>query len=136
MYEGRETVFVPLGWQPRWFILDSGVLSYYLAPTEVHLGSRGSLKVASCDVIGEYCINVHLSTLVEGLFTCKDVIFLYCTVHPTDHQRMDIIMPGGRHIYLRAASTAERQQWLLALGVAKQEENVLDSGMGLRDCDR
>ena len=37
-------------------------------------------------------------------------------------------MPGGRHIYLRAASTAERQQWLLALGVAKQEENVLDSG--------
>lgn len=38
-------------------------------------------------------------------------------------------MPGGRHIYLRAASTAERQQWLLALGVAKQEENVLDSGM-------
>ena len=42
---------------------------------------------------------------------------------------MDIIMPGGRHIYLRAASTAERQQWLLALGVAKQEENVLDSGM-------
>lgn len=41
---------------------------------------------------------------------------------------MDIIMPGGRHIYLRAASTAERQQWLLALGVAKQEENVIDSG--------
>ena len=37
-------------------------------------------------------------------------------------------MPGGRHIYLRAASTAERQQWLLALGVAKQEENVIDSG--------
>ena len=37
-------------------------------------------------------------------------------------------MPGGRHIYLRAASTAERQQWLLALGVAKQEENVMDSG--------
>ena len=43
-----------LGWQPRWFILDSGVLSYYLAPTEVHLGSRGSLKVASCDIIGTY----------------------------------------------------------------------------------
>ena len=45
--------FVPSGWQPRWFILDSGVLSYYLAPTEVHLGSRGSLKVASCDMIGK-----------------------------------------------------------------------------------
>jgi len=33
---------------------------------------------------------------------------------------MDIVMPGGRHIYLRAASMTERQQWLLALGVAKQ----------------
>lgn len=56
------------------------------------------------------------------------LFFSFHTVHPTDHQRMDIIMPGGRHIYLRAASTAERQQWLLALGVAKQEENVIDSG--------
>lgn len=45
-------------------------------------------------------------------------------------------MPGGRHIYLRAASTAERQQWLLALGVAKQEENVLDSGMYKRESQR
>ena len=33
---------------------------------------------------------------------------------------MDMVMPGGRHIYLRAASMTERQQWLLALGVAKQ----------------
>ena len=46
--------------------------------------------------------------------------FLFQIVHPSDHQRMDIVMPGGRHIYLRAASTAERQQWLIALGSTKQ----------------
>ena len=45
---------------------------------------------------------------------------LFQIVHPSDHQRMDIVMPGGRHIYLRAASTAERQQWLIALGSTKQ----------------
>lgn len=42
---------------------------------------------------------------------------------------MDMVMPGGRHIYLRAASMTERQQWLLALGVAKQGRLDLDSGM-------
>lgn len=51
-------------------------------------------------------------------------------VHPSDHQRMDMVMPGGRHIYLRAASMTERQQWLLALGVAKQGGlDMTDSGM-------
>lgn len=87
------------GWQPRWFVLDGGCLSYFLSPNEVHLGSRGSLKVSSCDIL----------------------------VHSTDHQRMDMVMPGGRHIYLRAASMFERQQWLLALGVAKQGVSEPDS---------
>ena len=41
-----------IGWQPRWFILDSGILSYYLGPSEVNQGCRGSLKVASCDITG------------------------------------------------------------------------------------
>ena len=40
------------GWQSRWFILDNGVLSYYLSPEEVTQGSRGSVKVASCNIIG------------------------------------------------------------------------------------
>lgn len=41
-----------------------------------------------------------------------------------------MVMPGGRHIYLRAASMTERQQWLLALGVAKQGGlDLTDSGI-------
>lgn len=43
---------------------------------------------------------------------------------------MDMVMPGGRHIYLRAASMSERQQWLLALGVAKQG-GVLPEATGM-----
>lgn len=31
-------------------------------------------------------------------------------------------MPGGRHIYLKASSTVERQQWVVALGTSKQDE--------------
>lgn len=60
-------------------------------------------------------------------------IIIFCSpipiVHPSDHQRMDIVMPGGRHIYLRAASTAERQQWLIALGSTKQGEPSLEPSM-------
>lgn len=42
-----------LGWQQRWFVLESGILAYYLAPSEVNQGCRGSLKVASCDIVGK-----------------------------------------------------------------------------------
>lgn len=42
-----------LGWQPRWFVLEGGSLAYFLSPNEVHLGSRGSLKVSSCDILGK-----------------------------------------------------------------------------------
>lgn len=33
------------GWQPRWFILDSGILSYYLGPSEVNQGCRDRKSV-------------------------------------------------------------------------------------------
>ena len=65
--------------------------------------------MSSCDILGKQSLRMWLR--VTGVFYL---------VHPTDHQRLDMVMPGGRHIYLRAASMSERQQWLLALGVAKQ----------------
>ena len=34
-------------------MLDAGILAYYLAPSDVNQGCRGSLKVASCDIHGE-----------------------------------------------------------------------------------
>eukprot|EP00794_Sanderia_malayensis_P017395 gene17395-19137_t len=79
------------GWQPRWFILDYGVLAYYRSQDEVHLGSRGSVKLSCCEIY----------------------------VHPTDPVRLDLKIPPENHIYLRASTPLERQQWLVALGTAK-----------------
>jgi len=79
------------GWQPRWFVLDYGVLAYYRSQEEVHLGSRGSIKLSCCEIL----------------------------VHPTDPVRLDLKIPPESHMYLRAASSAERQQWLVALGTSK-----------------
>lgn len=41
------------------------------------------------------------------------------SVNPVDSTRMDLVIPGEQHIYLRAATSQERQQWLVALGSAK-----------------
>lgn len=32
---------------------------------------------------------------------------------------MDLVIPGEQHMYLKAATPQERQQWLVALGTAK-----------------
>jgi len=42
-----------LGWQSRWFVLDGGVLSYYLSAEDVRMGCRGSVRMASCALRGE-----------------------------------------------------------------------------------
>jgi pleckstrin family protein A (phosphoinositide binding specific) protein 8 len=47
---------------------------------------------------------------------------------------MDLVIPGEQHIYLRAATSQERQQWLVALGSAKAcvtTRNRKDSGGAL-----
>ena len=41
-----------VGWQPRWFVLEVGVLAYYKSQEEVGLGSRGSVKMACCEISG------------------------------------------------------------------------------------
>lgn len=53
------------------------------------------------------------------------------SVNPVDSTRMDLVIPGEQHIYLRAATSQERQQWLVALGSAKAcvtTRNRKDSG--------
>ncbi|KAL5005665.1 hypothetical protein ScPMuIL_016823 [Solemya velum] len=79
------------GWQARWFVLDNGVLSYYKSQGDVNNGCKGSLKMSACDIV----------------------------VHPHDLTRLDLIIPGEQHYYVKAASAQERQQWLVALGTAK-----------------
>lgn len=79
------------GWQPRWFILDKGILTYYKSQDEVNQGCKGSVKVSACEIV----------------------------VHPTDNRRLDLVIPSEQHFYLRAATPPERQQWLVALGSSK-----------------
>ncbi|XP_053327411.1 pleckstrin homology domain-containing family A member 3 [Spea bombifrons] len=79
------------GWQPRWFVLDNGILSYYDSQDDVCKGSKGSIKMAVCEI----------------------------KVHSTDNTRMELIIPGEQHFYLKAVSAAERQRWLVALGSSK-----------------
>lgn len=79
------------GWQPRWFVLSNDILSYYKSQEEMVNGCKGSIKMAVCDI----------------------------RVHHTDQCRLDLIIPGEQHFYVRAATSQERQQWLVALGSAK-----------------
>ncbi|XP_067243329.1 pleckstrin homology domain-containing family A member 3 isoform X2 [Chanodichthys erythropterus] len=43
----------------------------------------------------------------------------YMTVHPTDSTRLELIIPGEQHFYVKAVNAAERQKWLVALGSSK-----------------
>ncbi|XP_059471186.1 RNA-binding protein 5-like [Neocloeon triangulifer] len=80
------------GWQTRWFVLaDDGTLSYYNTKEEMGQGCKGSMKVSACEII----------------------------VHPVDCSRMDIVIPGEQHMYLKAPSPSDRQRWLVALGSCK-----------------
>ncbi|KAK3577185.1 hypothetical protein CHS0354_037525 [Potamilus streckersoni] len=79
------------GWQPRWFVLDGGILSYYNSEQDVNNGCKGSLRMAVCDI----------------------------RVHQTDNTRLDLIIPGEQHFYVKTATPHERQQWLIELGSAK-----------------
>ncbi|XP_070697499.1 pleckstrin homology domain-containing family A member 3 [Pempheris klunzingeri] len=85
------------GWQPRWFVLENGVISYYDSEDDVGKGSKGSIKMSVCDI----------------------------KVHPTDPTRLELIIPGEQHFYVRAVNAAERQRWLVALGSSKA--GTLDS---------
>ncbi|XP_064408369.1 pleckstrin homology domain-containing family A member 3 isoform X5 [Latimeria chalumnae] len=79
------------GWQPRYFVLDNNVLSYYDSQEDVGKGSKGSLKMGVCEI----------------------------KVHSTDLTRIDLVIPGEQWFYLKAVNAAERQKWLVALGSAK-----------------
>ncbi|XP_063808218.1 pleckstrin homology domain-containing family A member 3-like isoform X2 [Pseudophryne corroboree] len=79
------------GWQPRYFVLDRGILSYYDSPDNVGKTSKGSIKMAVCEI----------------------------RVHQTDSCRMDLLIPREQCYYLCAENAADRQRWLVALGSAK-----------------
>ncbi|XP_015709195.1 pleckstrin homology domain-containing family A member 8 isoform X2 [Coturnix japonica] len=80
-----------VGWQPRWFLLCGGILSYYDSQEDAWKGCKGSIQMAVCEI----------------------------QVHPADNTRMDLIIPGEQHFYMKARNAVERQKWLVALGTAK-----------------
>lgn len=41
------------------------------------------------------------------------------SVHPKDPTRLELIIPGEQHFYVKAVNAAERQRWLVALGSSK-----------------
>ncbi|XP_066571763.1 pleckstrin homology domain-containing family A member 8 [Amia ocellicauda] len=79
------------GWQPRWFVLEGGTLSYYDSQEDAWKGCKGSIKISVCEI----------------------------QVHSSDITRMDLIIPGEQYFYLKSINAAERQKWLVALGSAK-----------------
>ena len=121
----------PTGWQPRWFVLENGILSYYRSQDDVNNGCKGSVKMSVCDVTGGFTklqsyqlykcpkvirLEVHL---LISLLSSETVSQFFTAVHATDPSRLDLIIPGEAHFYVRAASPQERQQWLVALGSCK-----------------
>uniref|UniRef100_A0AAZ3PUD0 PH domain-containing protein n=1 Tax=Oncorhynchus tshawytscha TaxID=74940 RepID=A0AAZ3PUD0_ONCTS len=43
-------------WQPRWFVLDDGIISYYYdSQDDVCKGSKGSIKMSVCEIKGMIC---------------------------------------------------------------------------------
>ncbi|CAH2267636.1 pleckstrin homology domain-containing family A member 3-like [Pararge aegeria] len=95
------------GWQTRWFVLENGILSYYKSQEEVNQGCKGSVKVSVCQI----------------------------NVNHIDNTRLDLVIPGQQHMYLRAPSPQHRQKWLVALGSAKAcVESLVDTkGTGYED---
>ncbi|XP_075055309.1 pleckstrin homology domain-containing family A member 3-like isoform X2 [Mixophyes fleayi] len=79
------------GWQPRYFVLDRGFLSYYDSQDNVGKACKGSIKMAVCEI----------------------------RVHQADSCRMDLFIPREQCFYLCAENAADRQRWLVALGSAK-----------------
>ncbi|KAJ6656182.1 hypothetical protein lerEdw1_004099 [Lerista edwardsae] len=86
-----QSVKLLKGWQPRYFVLENGILSYYDSQDDVGKGSKGSIKMAVCEI----------------------------KVHATDPTRMELVIPGEQYFYLKAGGAAERQKWLVALGSSK-----------------
>ncbi len=43
-----------LGWQPRWFVLEGGTLSYYDSQEDAWKGCKGSIKISVCEIQGKF----------------------------------------------------------------------------------
>ena len=87
------------GWQPRWFVISGGVLSYYMSREEAHQGCRGSVSLKAAIL----------------------------SVNPTDNLRFTVEVPDDSSMYLKAQTTSQRQQWVIAIGATKLTSNNIEN---------
>lgn len=72
-------------------------------------------------------LKVRSSLFKDTVYSCKKrtfqcnffYFFVFAPVHPTDNTRLELIIPGEQHFYVKAVNAAERQKWLVALGSSK-----------------
>ncbi len=86
--------FLPSGWQPRWFVLENGVISYYDSEDDVGKGSKGSIKMSVCDIKGQTAVyNAWLmasTVLTLGAIKVNtDHIFYFSSSDRYDTSRVD-----------------------------------------------
>ncbi|XP_040281748.1 pleckstrin homology domain-containing family A member 3-like isoform X2 [Bufo bufo] len=62
------------GWQPRYFVLDRGILSYYDSQDDVGKGSKGSIKMAVCEIRDVLPDNESLSRKLSELRLFCDLL--------------------------------------------------------------
>lgn len=67
---------------------------------------------------------------MQYVFVLINITFImkaFVIVNNIDNTRLDLVIPGQQHMYLRAPSPQDRQKWLVALGSAKAcVDSVLD----------
>ncbi|KAF5927721.1 hypothetical protein HPG69_000627 [Diceros bicornis minor] len=77
-----------LGWQPRWFLLCGGILSYYDSPEDAWKGCKGSIQMAVCEIqvshlfilvitLSSFCY-LEFAENTENLKTKMSELRLYC----------------------------------------------------------
>ncbi|OXB74996.1 UNVERIFIED_CONTAM: hypothetical protein H355_011652 [Colinus virginianus] len=99
------------GWQPRWFLLCGGILSYYDSQEDAWKGCKGSIQMAVCE-IQEFTENT------EALKTKMSELRLYCNllvqqVHKTKEASISAVSePEIKHSVLSSHTSTERQMEL------------------------
>ncbi|XP_077427518.1 oxysterol-binding protein 1-like isoform X2 [Vanacampus margaritifer] len=77
------------GYQRRWFVLNNGLLSYYRSQAEMGHTCRGTINLATANIVVEDSCNFVISN------------------------------GGAQTYHLKASSEVERQRWITALELAK-----------------
>lgn len=82
-YVTKSVYTLSSGWQPRWFVLDGGTLSYYDSQEDAWKGCKGSIKISVCEIQGLYCslnpvFSVKLCELILPFGHSSEYLLFVC----------------------------------------------------------